>query len=305
MGKTTDILLLTDPRYVNPAKVDPYVANILHEERLVRDALEEKGLKVGRISWDDPGKDWSETAYVMFRTTWDYFDRYAEFGQWLERVRSQTEMINPYPIIRWNLDKHYLGDLEQKGIRIPPTRYIEKGDERPLGKIVAETGWREVILKPVVSGAARHTYRFMPEQVLDHEQIFRRLIREESMMIQEFQHRVITRGEVAFMLFGGRYSHAVLKRAKKGDFRVQDDFGGTVDHYEPSPDERTFAEQVVALCEPLPLYARVDAVWDNSGRMALSELELIEPELWFRFYPPAAGSLASAVMSHMKQSGSM
>jgi hypothetical protein len=90
------------------------------------------------------------------------------------------------------------------------------------------------------------------------------LIRDEAMMIQEFQ--------------------------------VQDDFGGSVFVYEPSKEEIRFAEEVVKRCGYDPLYARVDVLWDNQGKLSLSELELIEPELWFRFHSESAGKLADAII---------
>ncbi len=71
-------------------------------------------------------------------------------------------MINPYEIITWNLDKHYLLDLAAAGISIPPTLFLEKGETGSLAEKVATRDWKEIILKPVVSGAARHTYRFLP-----------------------------------------------------------------------------------------------------------------------------------------------
>ena len=43
-------------------------------------------------------------------------------------------------------------------------------------------------------------------------------------------------------------------------------------------------------------FARVDLVWDNNGELALSELELIEPELWFRFNAEAADELAEGII---------
>jgi hypothetical protein len=101
------------------------------------------------------------------------------------------------------------------------------------------------------------------------------------------------------MLFGGTFTHAILKKAKAGDFRVQDDFGGTVHSYDPSPAEIAWAEQVVALCDPLPVYARVDAIWDKKQEPALAELELIEPELWFRYHPEAAEKLADALTKYL------
>ncbi len=288
--------ILTESRYVDPSTDNPYIRNILQEDRLVRTALEKRGLKVDRCRWDDPGKDWTDTEYILFRSTWDYFDRFPEFFSWLEQVKHQTRMVNPYEVIRWNLDKHYLQELSDAGINIPPTRFIEKGDNTPLARWVEQTGWDEIILKPVVSGAARHTYRFPPGDAGSHEAIFRQLVSEESMMIQEFQHQVPLKGEVALMLMGGKFTHAIIKKAREGDFRVQDDFGGTVEHFEPGPSDIEFAERVVALSGYSPVYARVDAILDNQGQLAVSELELIEPELWFRFHPPAADQLAGAMV---------
>ncbi len=100
------------------------------------------------------------------------------------------------------------------------------------------------------------------------------------------------------MLFDGKFTHAILKRAKKGDFRVQDDFGGTVHPFSPDAEQIEWAERVVTSCHPLPIYARVDAIWDNNTNLALAELELIEPELWFRYHPDATEKLADAVIKH-------
>ena len=97
------------------------------------------------------------------------------------------------------------------------------------------------------------------------------------------------------MVFNGKFTHAILKKAKAGDFRVQDDFGGSVSDYSPTNEEITFAENTVKACPELPIYARVDIFTDNNTKIALSELELIEPELWFRHHPEAATVLAEAI----------
>jgi hypothetical protein len=115
------------------------------------------------------------------------------------------------------------------------------------------------------------------------------------MLLQEFQNPVLEKGEVAYMLFGGKYSHAVLKKAKPGDFRVQDDFGGTVHDYQPSAEEIEFAEHAVGYCQPAPIYARVDVIWNNQDELCVSELELIEPELWSRKHHGAAELFAEAL----------
>jgi glutathione synthase/RimK-type ligase-like ATP-grasp enzyme len=293
-----DITILTDSTHLGAHHRTPHIENIMEEDRLVQSALEKRGLKVRRINWDHPDVDWSDTRYIMFRSTWDYFDRYPEFNRWLERVKELTSMINPYEMVRWNLGKHYLLELAAKGIHIPPTRFMEKGDLKPLKALCDESGWSEIILKPVVSGGARHTYRFTPEKSHKYEQVLRSLVAGEAMMIQEFQQQVLEKGEVSFVVIGGKFTHAILKKAKSGDFRVQDDFGGTLHAYDPSQEEVAFAEKVVAQCDHQPLYARVDAIWDNQNQLAISEVELIEPELWFRFNPEAATLLAETFINY-------
>lgn len=287
-----DVTLLTDKRYHEPVDPDWYAQQILDDDALLREALEGKGLRVARTYWDDPTFDWNQTRCAVFRTTWDYFDRFQEFSAWLERTSHQTRLINPTEIIHWNIDKHYLRDLAGDDVQIPPTCFIEPGDQRSLRSIVEDCGWPEMILKPAISGAARHTYRLTTETVQQLESVFRTLIDGEAMLLQEFQHRVLTDGEVSLMVIGGQFTHAVLKKARPGDFRVQDDFGGTVHAYKADPDEIRFAEQAVARCTPEPLYARVDIIRDNQGQICLSELELIEPELWLRLHPPAADIFA-------------
>jgi len=294
-----DITLLTDARYVNPSTIDWYIQNILDEDRLVTEALQKRGLTVTRTHWDHPNYDWTKTRYAVFRATWDYFDRFQEFSQWLSTVHTKTNLINPLSLVKWNMDKHYLHDLQHRGITIPPTLFVEPGETRSLSDLVKSTGWKDCILKPAVSGAARHTYKLNASNLNSHEEIFRNLISVESMLVQEFQHQVTSKGEVAFMLFGGKYSHAVLKKAKPGDFRVQDDFGGTVHEYTPSQPEINFAEHVVSTCRPMPVYARVDMIWDNQNAYCVSELELIEPELWFRKDKQAAELFADVLVAEI------
>ncbi|MEC7752678.1 hypothetical protein [Roseivirga sp. UBA1976] len=293
--KSFDIVVLTDNRYVAPENPGWYVQNILKEDGLVVEALQSKGFKVTRKSWSDPDFDWSSTKAVLFRTTWDYFDRYEEWKGWLKKVSEATEMINPYQLIQWNMDKHYLKDLQVKGINIPETHYVEIGVVTNLAALFAQKEWTDCILKPCISGAARHTYRIDLSNIHEYEPIFQKLIQQEAMMLQPFQKNVVEKGEISLMVMGGQFTHAVLKIAKPGDFRVQDDFGGTVHEYQPTLEEIAFAEKAVAACDPQPYYARVDIIRDNNNELAVIEMELIEPELWFRLKPAAAEVLVEAI----------
>jgi glutathione synthase/RimK-type ligase-like ATP-grasp enzyme len=239
--------------------------------------------------------DWSSTKSVLFRTTWDYFDRFEEFSEWLETVSKQTTLLNSEALIRWNIDKHYLLDLQKKGIHIAESHFIELGAKVTLTQLHDILNWKETVLKPCISGAARHTYRLNAENLLEHETIFQRLIANEAMMLQPFQYNIVSQGEISMMVFNGNFTHAILKKAKAGDFRVQDDFGGSIQDYTPTDKEIEFAEASVNACNELPMYARVDIFEDNNGHIALSELELIEPELWFRNNPEAAKFLAQSI----------
>ena len=115
------------------------------------------------------------------------------------------------------------------------------------------------------------------------------------MLFQEFLNNITTQGEISLIMIGGRYTHAIKKIAKEGDFRVQDDHGGRIEKYTPTKEEIVFAENCLAASPFKPMYARVDIVYDNNNKPSLSELELIEPELWFRNHPKAAEQLAEKI----------
>lgn len=299
--KKFDVTILTDSRYLQENRKSIYVSNVLEEDRLVKQALEQKGITVIRKAWDDPEFDWNETEYALFRATWDYFDRYQEFSQWFEQTKMKTQFINSDKLIKWNIDKHYLIELESKGVRIPKTIIIEPGSNSSLKQLLESTIQKgqftteDFVLKPCIAGGARHTYKFHLNETKNLEHTFNELIQEEAMMLQEFQKNIMEEGEYSLMLFDGAYSHTVLKIAKPGDFRVQDDFGGTVQLVEATQEMIAFAEQVVAATPEMPKYARVDIFKDNNDQWALAELEIFEPELWFRLRPEAADQLADAI----------
>ncbi len=296
--KQYDITIITAVDYLNPTEINWYVEQVLTEDRLVQEALERQGLKVVRTNWDNPDFDWSATTFVLLRTCWDYSGRYLEFSRWLERVKKQSKLINSATQIEWNINKHYLEDLMDRGVLIPPTKIITPKTKTTLQEWQEELGWEEMVLKPVVSAGGRHTYRIKKETIASYEEIFRELIEQEAMLLQPFLKQIVTKGEIALMVIDGKVTHAVRKRAKAGDFRVQDDFGGSVEDYKANVEEIAFAEKVVAACPEKPIYARVDLVWDNDDRIVLSEIELIEPEMWFRKHPVAADQLAKAILMY-------
>ncbi len=295
LEQPVDIVILTEDRYLDPNLDDWYQAQIAHEEGLVVAALAKRGLSVVRRSWSDPSMDWSQCGAAVFRSTWDYFDRFSEFEPWLEQVALKTRLINDAELIRWNIDKRYLADLERAGVAIVPTRFLACAQMTRLSDVMQEQGWDDVVFKPVVSGAARLTYRVSLADVEASEACFAHCLAGEDMMVQAFEPAIVDTGELSVIVIDGCATHAIRKTVRAGDFRVQDDHGGKVEAHVPNVAERRFAEAAVAACPLPPSYARVDFIMRREGDFRLMELELIEPELFFRFHPPAADLFAAAV----------
>ena len=293
---TIDVTILTCQKYLNPKVITTYEQNILDERKLITQALEDLGLKVHCAAWDDTECDWSQTRAVVFRTIWDYFERYEEFSAWLEIVKTKTQLVNSYDLIQWNIDKHYLKDLQDKGVAIVPTEYVDTGSYRSIAEVCLERDWQDVVIKPAIAGGAFHTHKVLEFERADYEEVFENLVAERDMLIQPFVPTISSRGEASLMVFNGEFTHAILKKPKQGDYRVQDDWGGTVHPYSPTQEEITFAEDCFKACSTMPAYGRADILWGENGDILLGELEIVEPELWIRNDPASARQFAQGVL---------
>ena len=291
----TDVTLVTCRAYYEPDKITPYIQNILLEQELLKSSLEAQGLKVNVTFWDNPSYEWQKTKSVLFRTVWDYFERFDEFWEWLEQVKTKTRLINSYELIKWNIDKHYLRDLKNNGIQVVPTYFADRGNNISLKEIANLNDWKHIVIKPAISASAFNTYKITNDEIEQKEQLFHELLQTHDMLVQPFFSTISEFGEASLMVFDGKFTHAILKKAKPGDFRVQDDFGGTVHDYKPTEEEIKFAEKVFQSCISMPIYGRVDIVWDTNKNLYLSELEIIEPELWIRNMPESGNKIAEAV----------
>ena len=291
-----DVVILTEARYLNPKKTNWYIDQVLLEDNILLKELEKCNLKVIKKDWSDNKFDWKQTRYAIFRTTWDYFDKFDTFIKWFEKTKRETLFINSKEIILWNLNKTYLQELSKKGINIAKTIFVEEKQKITLEDLFKNSQFNEAIIKPSVSGAARDTFKITKKNHKKFESNFQKLIKKESFLFQEFLKDIQIFGEISIILIDGEYTHAVRKIAKKGDFRVQDDHGGTVEEYEPNSLEISFAEKCIKKCPSEPLYARVDIIYDNNNSISLCELELIEPELWLRNSEISTNKLADEIL---------
>jgi glutathione synthase/RimK-type ligase-like ATP-grasp enzyme len=264
------------------------------DDRLLLPALGAAGFEPLARRWDEPDEPWARHAAVVVRSCWDYHHRAADFHGWLDRIEEAgARVFNPVPILRWNADKRYLRDLADGGIEVVPTAWVDEREAGSLAALAGARGWRRVVVKPSVSATAFQTWRTGPEVTDDDEQRFRRLTGERPALVQPYLPE-IEEGELSLMFLGGRYSHAVLKRPRAGDFRVQTDFGGTVEKVQPDSPVIESAARILRAAPGETLYARVDLCL-VAGRVQLMELELLEPALFFATEPAAPARFAEAL----------
>jgi glutathione synthase/RimK-type ligase-like ATP-grasp enzyme len=290
------VALVNDHRWIDPPDPDDYARRILTEDACLAEALERRGARVKRVDWADPAVDWRSFDIALIRQVWDYFERYPAFMRWLDRVADATRVVNPVDVIRWNAHKRYLVELAAAGVPTVPTRIVERCAEPPsLAELLAEAGCGEAVIKPAVSGAGRETYRVRPGDADALAATWRWLAQSEDMLVQPFMPAIVESGEVSVMVIDGEATHAVRKIAAPGEFRVQDDHGGTVHPHRPDRAESAVAERAIAAVPGEVAYARVDLVASGDGPVVM-ELELIEPELFFRHCTEAAGRLAARLL---------
>jgi glutathione synthase/RimK-type ligase-like ATP-grasp enzyme len=272
------------------------------DDRLLADALSARGVLVHAIPWSDASARWTEYQAVLVRSCWDYFLRPEEFHAWLDRLeRENARVMNDVRTLRWNADKTYLRELGERGVPIVPTWWMNRASAVSLGELRRRTGWSELVVKPTVSGGAHRTWRAVAEAERDDEARLAAMVRDGPVMVQPLLAEIERDGEWSLMFFAGSHSHAVLKRPREGDFRVQRDHGGSLEPAEPSPGLVASATRVLdaipAGHEP-PLYARVDGCVVD-GAFLLMELEVLEPELFLRCATGAPDQLAEALLARL------
>jgi glutathione synthase/RimK-type ligase-like ATP-grasp enzyme len=268
------------------------------DDDLLREAFRRRGCEAASVIWDEPGVDWSAFDLCLVRSTWDYHEKYDQFLDWARRVNSATTLRNPADVIAWNSDKTYLRELGERGVRTVPTAWLSRGGGADLETILADRGWEEAVVKPVVDLGAKNLRRVKVGGGEAREALEAVLARHDA-IVQPFLPSLEAEGELSLVYLDGELSHAIRKRPAAGDFRVQSIWGGTVARAEAEAAHLEVAECALAQLDAVPLYARVDLVTDLEGKPCLIELELIEPNLYLNTNPTAVERLAAAVTAEL------
>ncbi len=267
------------------------------DDRLAADHLEKNGLAVTPAVWDDPRLDWRAFDAVVVRSCWDYHLRPGDFDAWLDRLEALgVEARNPVPMLRWSCRKTYLEDLRAAGFDVVPTLYLERGKAARLEDLMARLGREELVLKPPVGASAHGLWSAGRRRLEDGQRRLDAALEDGDLMAQPRLPEVETAGEWSLVYFGGDFSHALVKRPRPGDFRVQEELGGTIAWRSPPESLRAAAERLVAWLDAAPLYARADLV-EVGGRAVIMELELVEPCLYFYLEPASPERFGRALVA--------
>lgn len=242
------------------------------------------GFALEAVVWDE-GFEPARHDGVIIGPTWDYWDKTERFLQTLGAASQAGPLLNPLNVVRWNMDKTYLRDLAALGAPVIDTVWADLATPEVIEAAFGTLASDDLVIKPVVGAGAWRQARVKRGEALPGADD----LPPGRAMIQAFLPAIQEEGEYSLLFFGGDYSHAVIKRAAKGDYRIQGMYGGVDTPYQPSRSDIALARQCLeAACthckvETL-LYARVDMVRGSDGALRLMEIELIEPY----YYPNGA-----------------
>jgi glutathione synthase/RimK-type ligase-like ATP-grasp enzyme len=241
--------------------------------------------------------DFSGFDLVTPLLAWGYPRDCARWFGLLDQLEAEkVQVSNPVRILRWNSDKAYLAELDAMGIASVPTILCNLLDRVALEDARKTFNVETLIVKPPISGGADGTFR------LERGDAVPDLVAGRRMMIQPYLPNIAEEGEYSLFYFGGRFSHSILKRPAKGDFRVQEQYGGQEEAVTAPLDALALAQRAFDATAKITgtgtlAYARADMLRDGDGVFRLMELELIEPSLFLRFAPDAGAAFARALVS--------
>src|SRR4051812_35061671 len=259
-------------------------------------ALIAAGATVEPIAWTE-ARDLSGFDVIVPLVAWGYHVDYPRWLVFLDQAEAaHWRVINPPPLLRWNGDKAYLAELAERGVSTVPTLAVESCCDADLEEARRRFGGEWLVVKPPVSASAAGTHRLAPNDDLPADS------RGRPMIIQPMIEEIARTGEFSLMLFGGEYSHAVVKRPKSGDFRVQEPHGGvTMPCKAPPAGAVKLAQQALAEAPAEATYARVDIVPDDQGVLRIMELELIEPSLFLDHAPDGGAAFTRSIIAQAQK----
>jgi glutathione synthase/RimK-type ligase-like ATP-grasp enzyme len=258
-------------------------------------ALIAAGAEVDAISWTED-RDLSDYDLILPLVVWGYHLQYERWLAFLDRAEAQGwPLVNPPTLLRWNGDKAYLAELAELGVPTVPTLAVEQCCDADLDEARRRFDCDWLVIKPPVSASASGTHRLGPNDDLPPAS------RRQPMILQPLIEEIGKTGEFSLMFFDGEYSHAVVKRPKSGEFRVQPHLGGVTLPSKAPPGAQRLAMASLDAGPAKAAYARVDIVPDDEGVLRIMELELIEPALFLDHAPDGGAAFTRAILAQLRR----
>jgi glutathione synthase/RimK-type ligase-like ATP-grasp enzyme len=237
-----------------------------------------------------------EARAVVVRATWDYHDAPDAYLVWLDRL-DPRRVFNSPALIRWNLSKAYLLDLAARGAPVPRCREAAADPDAIAGALRA-LDLRDAVIKPLFGASGAGVERVTVDSAAPALARARSRKAFDRVLVQEFLPE-IAGGELAGVFLGGTYSHGLLRAPASGEFRINSQYGGTMEAH-PLPREVVDRmTDVLALLPDRPLYARIDGLV-RDGQFLLMEVEVNEPALGLDLAAGAAERFAEALEHRLR-----
>ena len=257
--------------------------------------LQRLNWQVTEIPWTRANVQWNDYDVVVVRSTWDYQNQSERFLNTLAAIdATDTRLFNPLATCRWNMTKTYLRDLQQRGITIVPTVWLDRLDAPTLRELFTRIDSATIVVKPTIGAGAEDTFVLRHDDASNRDEALRTFA-DRPLQAQPFLETIVTEGEYSLFYFANEYSHAIVKRPKSGDFRVQEEHGGLIAAFSADKTLRQVGDDVMTAIGETLLYARIDLVRLNNGEIALIEAELIEPSLYFPYDAESPHRFAEAL----------
>lgn len=254
--------------------------NFFTYDKLLIKPMKNIGWIAEEVSWRNENVNWNDYDAVIVRSTWDYQNDSEKFIDVLENINRVSHLENELDLMKWNMNKSYLYDLERKGIKIVDTIWEKSFNPDFELEYFEKLNTDEIIIKPNISANADNTFRLTREKLKENFKVLEKVFKDREFMVQPFLNSIIEEGEYSLFFFNGKFSHSVLKKPKENDFRVQEEHGGNIQPFKVSYELVMIAENIIKKLSTIPLYGRVDLVRTKENEFALIELELIEPSLY-------------------------
>ncbi|MCB2088907.1 MAG: hypothetical protein R3E18_11055 [Sphingomonadaceae bacterium] len=263
----------------------------------LRPALAQIDAELVEIDWHEADSAFAGLDLVLVGTPWDYQDEADAFLARLDAIEaSGVPLCNPASLVRWNLDKHYLAELAQAGAPTIPTLWLDTPDAENVDAAFDMFDCDRVVVKRRVGAGAEGQESFTRDAPPPAGWQM-----DRPAMVQPFLPAIVEEGEYSFIFVDGAFSHALLKTAAKGDYRIQSLYGGQEVPVVPNDSDIATALGVIAAIPfTTPLYARIDMVRGPQGALLLMEAELVEPYLYPEQGPELGPRMAEAIAARLR-----